>query len=178
MKVMILSDSHSMKKNDLLKIMASNDADYYIHCGDIYMPFNGLEKENFYHVRGNNDQKDSVEDLTLSIDGLQFYIVHGHLYHVDHGIQELEHYAKKHHIDVVCFGHTHQPFYQVKDNITYINPGSVTYPRGTYRNPTYCLFDSQTKKSTFYDVKDNKICDPFIKNEKKSFSLFHFFKRK
>ena len=63
-----------------------------------------------------------------------------------------------------------------EDNIIYINPGSVTYPRGTYRNPTFCLFDTKTKDLSFFDIKENKICDPFIKKEKESF--FHFFKRK
>ena len=178
MKVMILSDSHSMPKKELFKIMELQQADEYIHCGDIYMPFENLEKKHFYNVRGNNDRKPIPDHLTLEIDGLRFFIVHGHLYHVDHGIHELENYAKDHHIDVVCFGHTHQPFYLVKDQIIYINPGSVTYPRGTYRRPTYCLFDTQSKEVVFYDVKDQTRCDPFVKQEKESFSFFHLCKNK
>ncbi|MGN1181731.1 MAG: metallophosphoesterase family protein [Faecalibacillus sp.] len=178
MKIMILSDSHSMPKNKLVQLLNRHQVDYYIHCGDVYMPFTEIDNDHFYIVRGNNDMNPIPQNLTLMIDGLKFYIVHGHLYNIDYGIQELEYYAKENNIDVICFGHTHNPFYQVKDHITYINPGSVTYPRGQYRGPTYCLFDTQNQEVTFYDVNKNDICDPFSKEEKQSFSFFSLFKKK
>lgn len=178
MKIMILSDSHSMNKAELLKLMSRHQVDYYLHCGDIYMTYQGLELENFYNVRGNNDRPPIPQELTLDIDGLRFYIVHGHLFNVDFGISELETYAKNNHIDIVCFGHTHSPTYIIKDQITYINPGSVTYPRGKYRSPTYCLFDTASRQLDFYDVKTNTICDPFHEDAKEPFSIFNFFKKK
>lgn len=178
MQIMILSDSHSMKKNDLIKIISRHPADCYIHCGDVFMPYTDIEIGHFYIVKGNNDRPPIPENLTLEIDGLNFFIVHGHLYHVDAGIQGLASYAKEHHIDVVCFGHTHRPTCQIQDDIIYINPGSVTYPRGQYRYPTYCLFDTKTKKVTYYNVKDDKVCDPFQAEPKKNFSLRHIFQKK
>ena len=178
MQIMILSDSHSMKKNDLIKIINRHPADYYIYCGDIFMPYTDMNIDHFYIVKGNNDRPPVPENLTLEIDGLNFYIVHGHLYHVDSGIHELEKYAKENHIDVVCFGHTHQPTYIVQNEITYINPGSVTYPRGKYRYPTYCLFDTKTKKVTFYNVKNDELCDPFQTEPKKKLSFRHIFHKK
>lgn len=178
MKIMILSDSHSMNKEDLLKLLNRHNVDYYIHCGDIFMTYQGLDLDNFYNVRGNNDRPPIPQDITMKIDGITFYIVHGHQFNVDFGIHELEDYAKKHHIDIVCFGHTHNPVYTIKNNITFINPGSVTYPRGKYRFPTYCLYDTQTKRVDFYDVKQRKICDPFCEEPKKSFSIFNLFKKK
>ena len=47
MKIMILSDSHSMTKQTLLNFINQHPADYYIHCGDIYMPYSPLEIDNF-----------------------------------------------------------------------------------------------------------------------------------
>ena len=38
--------------------------------------------------------------------------------------------AKNNHIDIVVYGHTHIPVYKTIDNVTFINPGSLTYPRG------------------------------------------------
>ncbi|MGN1033663.1 MAG: metallophosphoesterase family protein, partial [Intestinibacter sp.] len=38
--------------------------------------------------------------------------------------------AKNNNIDFVVYGHTHIPEYKIIDNITFINPGSTTYPRG------------------------------------------------
>ena len=43
MKIMILYDSHSMTKQTLLNFINQHPADYYIHCGDIYMPYSPLE---------------------------------------------------------------------------------------------------------------------------------------
>ena len=78
MKIMILSDSHSMTKQTLLQFIKNHPASYYIHCGDIYMPYTPLEVDHFYNVRGNNDFVDLPKDLTLDIDHLKFFICHGY----------------------------------------------------------------------------------------------------
>ena len=76
MKIMILSDSHSMTKQTLLQFIKNHPASYYIHCGDIYMPYTPLEVDHFYNVRGNNDFVDLPKDLTLDIDHLKFFFCH------------------------------------------------------------------------------------------------------
>ena len=65
MKIMILSYSHSMTKQTLLQFIKNHPASYYIHCGDIYMPYTPLEVDHFYNVRGNNDFVDLPKDLTI-----------------------------------------------------------------------------------------------------------------
>ena len=50
MKIMILSDSHSMTKQTLLQFIKNHPASYYIHCGDIYMPYTPLEVDHFYKL--------------------------------------------------------------------------------------------------------------------------------
>ena len=35
--------------------------------------------------------------------------------------------------DVVVFGHTHMPFCETLGGVLFLNPGSVTQPRGDYR---------------------------------------------
>ena len=35
--------------------------------------------------------------------------------------------------DVVVFGHTHQPFCETLGGVLFLNPGSVTQPRGDFR---------------------------------------------
>ena len=97
-----------MTKQTLLQFIKNHPASYYIHCGDIYMPYTPLEVDHFYNVRGNNDFIDLPKDLTLDIDHLKFFICHGHLFHIDESPYELEAYASNHHLDVVCFGHTHK----------------------------------------------------------------------
>ena len=53
-----------------------------------------------------------------------------------------------HKIDVVCFGHSHNPTCYKKENTLFINPGSVTFPRGNYPHPTYCIFDTDKSRSS------------------------------
>lgn len=178
MEILILSDSHSMKKNELIALLSHQKVDCYIHCGDIFMPYEPLNIPEFHIVKGNNDFQISDSELSLELDGLQFYVVHGHQYQIDHGIGLLEDYAKNNHINVVCFGHSHQPTYIKQENILYINPGSVTYPRGRYRYPTYCIFDTKTKNVTYYNAKNHSICDPFGQQVKQKKSRFRLFKKK
>ena len=175
MKIIILSDSHSMTKQTLLQFIKNHPASYYIHCGDIYMPYTPLEVDHFYNVRGNNDFINLPKDLTLDIDHLKFFICHGHLFHIDESPYELEAYASNHHLDVVCFGHTHNPTYYKKENTIFINPGSMTFPRGQYPHPTYCVFETTNQEVTFYDLKTDSPCNPFKKIKKESF-FKRFFK--
>lgn len=178
MEIMILSDSHSMKKNELMELLNHQKVDCYIHCGDIFMPYEPLNLPHFHIVKGNNDFLIPDNELTLEIDGLKFYIVHGHRYEIDHGIALLKDYAKENHIDVVCFGHSHRPTCIRQEKTIYINPGSVTYPRGQYRYPTYCIFNTETKAVTYYNAKDHTVCDPFSQPAKHKKSRFHLFKKK
>lgn len=171
MKIMILSDSHSMSKIDLLNLLKNNHVNYYIHCGDIYLTYDGISLNSFYLVRGNNDYGNIPDELLLTIDNLKIFVVHGHRYDVDYNLDHLKHIAKEKGADIVLFGHTHNPYYGIHDGIIFINPGSVCYPRGRYRNPTYCIFDTETKTNTFYDVTTLQPCDPFniVKKAKEPF---------
>ena len=104
MKIMILSDSHSVSKTDLLTLLKNNSVNYYIHCGDIYMTYDGINLNSFYLVRGNNDFGNIPDELFITIDDLKFYIVHGHRYDVDYNLDYLTHIAKEKGADIVCFG--------------------------------------------------------------------------
>lgn len=164
MKVMILSDSHIMSKIDLQKLLKSNKADYYIHCGDIYKSYDNISMFNFYLVKGNNDYNYKItNDLLINIDQQNFFITHGHLYNVSSNLDFLISTAKKKGANIVCFGHTHQPLFIVKDDIIIINPGSVYLPRGNYPFPTYCIFNTENKNITFYNALTLKPCNPFKK---------------
>lgn len=170
MKVMILSDSHSIPKNNLLTLFKHHKADYYIHCGDIYMSYDTLNLNNFYLARGNNDfNKNIHEELFITIDGLSFFITHGHHYDVNYKLDYLFKIGKKKGADLICFGHTHKPFISTKNNITMINPGSICYPRGLNQMPTYCIYDTQNKKAVFYDASTFKPCNPFTDKKKEPF---------
>lgn len=174
MKIMILSDSHAMSKKDLMNLLQAQKVDAYIHCGDIYMTYTGLPLPNFHLVRGNNDFGDIPQELELTLDKKRFFVTHGHHYYVDYGVEELLEIAKEKDVDIVCFGHTHRPYLQQIDNITFINPGSCQFPRGNYRHPTYVIYDTTTDIVAFYDVSTNEPCDPFTETKENKKSWFYF----
>lgn len=176
MKVMILSDSHAMTKNTLLELLKSQKVDAYIHCGDIYMMYDGLPIASFYLARGNNDFGDILPELTITLDNTTFFICHGHHYYVDYGVEQLVEKAKSANASIVCYGHTHKADLQSIDDILVINPGSVSYPRGSYHAPTYCILDTHSKQVDFYNAKTNEICNPFTKENKSVFSFKKLFK--
>ena len=160
MKVMILSDSHHISKTDLLTLLKNNHVDYYIHCGDIYKSFDKITLPNFYLVKGNNDYNTKIpDDLLISIDNQLFFVTHGHRY----TFNQLITIAKQKKANAVCFGHSHQPLSLVIDDMIVINPGSICLPRGHYHFPTYCIYDTKTKKVTFYNIKTHQPCNPFNK---------------
>ena len=168
MKIMILSDSHIISKNQLLTILKHIKVDYYIHCGDIYMSYEKLNLNNFYLAKGNNDFNKKIhDDLLITIDGLKFFITHGHRYNVDSNLNSLYNTAIEKGADIVCFGHTHRPYFNVYNGITMINPGSICFSRGQYPSPTYCIFDTKSKTVHFFDIKTFTPCNPFIDSSKK-----------
>ncbi len=173
MKLVIMSDSHL--NNDLIQNIINHhqDATYYIHCGDAQAL---IKHERLLIVKGNNDFQDYPQTITLNIEGKNVLITHGHLFNVDTSLALLTSYAKEHHIDLVCFGHTHQPCFETIDHITFINPGSVRFPEGRIYIPTYCIYENN--QCDFYNAKTfEKIDDIFT--PKKKISLFQkLFKNK
>ena len=50
-------------------------------------------------------------------------------YYVSLDLQTLREECIARGIDIVMFGHTHRPLIQIEDELTFINPGSISYPR-------------------------------------------------
>ena len=83
-------------------------------------------------VLGNTDGDMPInESAVVMLDGKKFFVQHI----VDpHRLQaSLRERLKRIEPDVVVFGHTHMPFCETLGGILFLNPGSVTQPRGDYR---------------------------------------------
>ena len=69
-------------------------------------------------VRGNNDKGEWANSLSrelyFNIGDIKFYMIHN--------IKDIPNNLKN--VDVIVFGHSHKYFYEVIDNISYLNPGS------------------------------------------------------
>jgi hypothetical protein len=129
----ILSDNHSDWPLHIAESLAGVDA--IIHAGDIGPYKLVLDMEAIAPttaVLGNTDGDMPInESAVVTLDGKKFFVQHI----VDpHRLQaSLRERLKRIEPDVVVFGHTHMPFCETLGGVLFLNPGSVTQPRGDYR---------------------------------------------
>lgn len=164
MKYMIASDIHgsAFYCRLLLDEYKKSGADRLLLLGDIlyHGPRNDLPKEydpkavismlngykdQIYCIRGNCDTE--VDQMVLEfpvladyallvINGLTIYATHGHIFNKDH----LPPVKKG---DILLHGHTHILTADGEGDITILNPGSVSIPKGG-NPPTYAILEDQT----------------------------------
>lgn len=138
MKIVILSDTHAKKHNDKLFKLIDNlfkEADMIIHAGDYISPSVVLklkEHDNFVGVWGNND-KSYIRDILkekeiLSIEGYKIGLYHGHGTSKNTLTTAYDKFVDDK-VDIIIFGHTHQPLILTKNKILMINPGSPSCKR-------------------------------------------------
>lgn len=161
MKILFASDIHGSAYycGKLLEIYRQSGAERMVLLGDIlyHGPRNDLPKEyapkqviamlneykdQIYAVRGNCDTE--VDQMVLefpvladyallSFNGRTFYATHGHVYNQDHlpPVQAG---------DILIHGHTHLLKAEKAGDITMLNPGSVSIPKGGNPN-TYAMLE-------------------------------------
>ena len=131
----IMSDTHG-NANDIKKLLPiMEESDYVIHLGD-YMSDTRYFSENIYEklyaVKGNCDG--GGDDLVIEIENKKILLTHGDRYGVKQGNLKLLLKAKEIGADAVFYGHTHVPLIEEVENITFINPGTLS----NYSEKTYC----------------------------------------
>jgi len=124
-----MSDSHGW--NDaMLDITALESPDVILHLGDKYTDCECLERMfpeiPLRTVKGNCDSGRAMLDMDeFTLEGKRFFMTHGHLFNVKMGKTKIIDAAKKRGVDILLFGHTHTPFYDIKNGLTILNPGCV-----------------------------------------------------
>ena len=138
MKIGVVSDTHRMNKFIDKVIPYLQECDLIIHAGDNFIDSKYIHKMTnigIMAVRGNCDFENVEDELEFKIENKNIFVCHGDKYGVKYGLSQLHRKAKDIEADIVIFGHTHTPLIKEKDNILYINPGSVSLPRGVdYRS--------------------------------------------
>jgi len=175
MKVLIISDIHGNYVM-LNKIVESNSFDKLFILGDILEGPNTNEynkeeviktinkyKDKISLVKGNCDTEEDILKLGFKIekfieekiDNIKFVITHGHLFN----------YYNLPNVDFNIFiqGHTHIPVLVEMDGKYYVNPGSISIPKGMY-DKTYAIYENN--KITIYEISGNKIMDTKIEIKK------------
>ena len=107
--------------------------------------------------------------LVLTANGQQILFVHGHIEGVDYGYNKLGLDAKMLGLHYAVHGHTHIPVFEQRGDFTFINPGSISRPRGG----SPASFAILTVEKTFIDAAFLRINDPM--GEESSYTLYNPF---
>ena len=161
MKVVFASDIHGNVDclNRLLEICNKELPDRIIFLGDMYYGYSMSEEiedtlSKFYNpiiIRGNCDREiesyDFLDYYYCKLFDKMFFASHGHIYNISN-------YPDKD-FDVMIYGHTHKGMILKDNNKIFLNPGSVSYPRGGSVN-SFILIDDN---GIYLKDLDNNIID-------------------
>lgn len=157
MKMLVVSDNHFDR--DILVALDDKyygDVDLMIHCGDSQLPASDRLFEHFVTVQGNNDFDDALPQMKiLDQNNERILITHGHLQNVNTTMTNLELLAQEQAANLVFFGHTHKLGAVMSKQRLFLNPGSISLPRGEFTSigGTYAIVDAVSKqfKIQFYN---------------------------
>ncbi|MED0656019.1 metallophosphoesterase family protein [Anoxybacillus ayderensis] len=162
MNVLIISDSHGLT-TELQTIVSRHKqhVDAIIHCGDSELTSDHEALQHMLVVRGNCDhERRFPTDLVEEVNGVRFFITHGHLYNVKMTLMNLYYKAKEVGARIVCFGHSHIAGCEQIDDVLFINPGSIYLPR-LRREKTYAMLHIDETNITvhFYNIDGQLLHD-------------------
>lgn len=136
MRMLVVSDNHGDQQilTDIVAKYASQ-VDLMVHCGDSELSPVQPPMNSFQAVRGNNDYGlDYPQQLSLTTGDEHILVVHGDRDRVNYSMTPLRLKGQAAGASIVCYGHTHQLAVSEDDGILFINPGSISLPRGEYAN--------------------------------------------
>jgi len=151
MKILVFSDSHGSKET-MIKVVKKigKSVDMILHLGDLAtdLPRTIIpEKIPIEYVRGNCDKTSEIpvtKSISVQEGRANVFMTHGHLYNVKYDSDKIVYAAFEQQADICVFGHTHSPAVFKEENTLFLNPGSISLPRGT-KFPTYGILDIETK---------------------------------
>lgn len=145
MKVLIVSDSHGKNTQLDWVLKRVSPIDMLIHLGDLEGSEDYIEaiaEWPYELVSGNNDYFTDIErEKMIKIGSYQVLLTHGHRQQVYSGTETIKKWAKEKGADIVMFGHTHMPLLEIEEDITVLNPGSISKPRQEGHIPTYMIME-------------------------------------
>lgn len=163
MLIGLISDTHIPDRAKVVPqnvIDAFSNVDLILHAGDLTSLKVIEELEEIapvMAVQGNMDRANGVDlpkAKVIEAEGVSIGVIHGEVY-PKADTQQLVYLAKELDVDILVFGHSHQPKIEKADGILLINPGSPNVPRLADR--TVMLLEVNNKE---VDVEIIKIGAP------------------
>ena len=146
MKVLIVSDTHKSHRNLEKIIEREQPFQMLIHLGDLEGGEDYIEAVvecEKHMIRGNNDFFSYLPaEEEFWIGKKKVFITHGHSYYVSMETEQIREEGAARNADIIMFGHTHRPYFEERDGITVLNPGSLSFPRQEGRKSSYMILET------------------------------------
>lgn len=156
MKILIVSDTHRYNANFLKVVDKTAPLDMVVHCGDVegsellISEAAGCPVEM---VQGNNDFFSQLpREKEFMIGSYKVWLTHGHNYYIAMNNEMIKEEARLREVDIVMCGHTHKPLVDIGNDVTLLNPGSISYPRQENRKPSYIIMEIDSAGEAHYTV--------------------------
>lgn len=138
MRIGVISDTHITNETNKLENFLEKHfkgLDVIIHAGD-YKGIRVVEKlthwKHFYGVKGNVDglsvQEFLDEKVIVETEGYRIGVFHGHGENKK-TIERAYDQFKDQQVDIIIFGHSHQPIIRTVKGVLMVNPGSPNFKR-------------------------------------------------
>lgn len=155
MKVLIVSDTHKSHRNLEKIIEREQPFQMLIHLGDVEGGEDYIEAVvecEKHMIRGNNDFFSYLPaEEEFWIGKKKVFITHGHSYYVSMETEQIREEGAARNADIIMFGHTHRPYFEERDGITVLNPGSLSFPRQEGRRGSYMILETDGEE--IYEFK-------------------------
>ena len=156
MKILIVSDTHGRNGSFKAVYQAVSPVDMVLHLGDVEgaeETFASMVKCPFYAVAGNNDFFTSLPmEQEIQIGTYKAFLCHGHYYRVSMTNQLLADEARARGCSLAFYGHTHRPMIERNQDVTLLNPGSLSFPRQDNRKPSYMIMDIDRHNEAHFTI--------------------------
>ena len=156
MKILVVSDTHRNNNNYLKAIERVSPLDMVIHCGDVEGSELVISKAAgcpVEMVQGNNDFFSELpREKEFMLGQYKVWLTHGHNYYISMNSEVIKQEARAREVDIVMCGHTHKPVVDIGNDLTLINPGSISYPRQGNRKPSYILMEIDSAGEAHYTI--------------------------
>lgn len=156
MKILIVSDTHRYNMNFIKVVEKTGPYDMVVHCGDVEgseLVISEAAGCSVEMVQGNNDFfSDLPKEKEFTIGQYKVWLTHGHNYYISMNSELIKQEARSREVDIVMCGHTHKPVVDIGNDLTLINPGSISYPRQENRKPSYVIMEIDRMGEAHYTV--------------------------
>ncbi|MDR0690752.1 MAG: metallophosphoesterase [Streptococcaceae bacterium] len=139
-KILVISDSHG--DCEIVKDIRDrykNKVDLLFHNGDSELSNDEKFWQSFFVVGGNNDFADFKDEQLTTLGQDLILQTHGHRYGINFGLEQLTLAAQQKKATIVLFGHLHRISCEKRQGILFVNPGSITQPRGPIKEKSYAI---------------------------------------